>query len=248
MNLLLAQQAEMPDLLSSPLAWGFVLAAAGLWVMMASPRRATRRLGEVVGAVGLVTMAFGLPRIEPISEQVLFWLMAGMTVGSAAVAVSARNPVYTAIWFALSLVGVAGLFLLQRAQFLGVATIVVYAGAILVTFLFVLMLAQPDGQAAYDRISWSKFAPPIAVLASMLLAGVIAFSSGQPPASQQVRGNVLTNEHMAVLGRELFSRHMIAVEIAGTLLLVALVGAIAIVIHGRQRAVGQAAPAEETSR
>ena len=55
---------------------------------------------------------------------------------------------------ALSLLGTAGLFLFQGAQFLAVATIVVYAGAILVTFLFVLMLAQPEGQASYDRVSW----------------------------------------------------------------------------------------------
>ena len=65
-----------------------------------------------------------------------------------------RSPVYCAIWFALSLLGTAALFLFQGAQFLGVATIVVYAGAILVTFLFVLMLAQPEGDAFYDRISW----------------------------------------------------------------------------------------------
>ena len=61
---------------------------------------------------------------------------------------------YCAVWFALSLLGTAGLFLFQGAQFLAVATIVVYAGAILVTFLFVLMLAQPNGRAYYDRVSW----------------------------------------------------------------------------------------------
>ena len=68
--------------------------------------------------------------------------------------VTFRNPVYCAIWFGLSLLGTAGLFLFHGAQFLAVATVVVYAGAILVTFLFVLMLAQPEGQASYDRVSW----------------------------------------------------------------------------------------------
>jgi hypothetical protein len=61
--------------------------------------------------------------------------------------------VYAAIWFALALAGVAGVLLVLGAQFLGVATIVVYAGAILVMFLFVLMLAQPAGLAPYDRVS-----------------------------------------------------------------------------------------------
>ena len=72
-------------------------------------------------------------------------MLAGVTVIAAAGAVTFRSPVYCAIWFALTLLGTAGLFLLQGAQFLGVATVVVYAGAILVTFLFVLMLAQPAG-------------------------------------------------------------------------------------------------------
>ena len=82
-------------------------------------------------------------------------MLAGVTVVSAAVAtVTFRSPVYCAIWFGMSLLGTAGLFLFHGAQFLAVATVVVYAGAILVTFLFVLMLAQPEGQASYDRVSW----------------------------------------------------------------------------------------------
>src|SRR6185312_6486876 len=90
---------------------------------------------------------------HPVNHSV-FWLLAGITVMSAAASVTLRSPVYCAIWFAMTLLGTAGLFLFQGAQFLGVATIVVYAGAILVTFLFVLMLAQPEGHAFYDRVSW----------------------------------------------------------------------------------------------
>ena len=60
---------------------------------------------------------------------------------AAVATISFRNPVYCAIWFGMTLTGTAGLFLLAGAEFLAVATLVVYAGAILVTFLFVLMLA-----------------------------------------------------------------------------------------------------------
>ena len=63
----------------------------------------------------------------------------------------------------MSLLGTAALFLLQGAQFLGIATVAVYAGAIVVTFLFVLMLAQPEGHAFYDRISWG-FTPRLRAL------------------------------------------------------------------------------------
>ena len=81
-------------------------------------------------------------------------VFAVITVASAAATIASRSPVYSAIWFAVSLLGTAGLLLLQGAQFLGIATVAVYAGAIVVTFLFVLMLAQPEGHAYYDRVSW----------------------------------------------------------------------------------------------
>jgi NADH-quinone oxidoreductase subunit J len=60
------------------------------------------------------------------------------------------------------LLGTAGLLLLAGAQFLAIATVVVYAGAILVTFLFVLMLAQPEGRAAYDRVSFESLLAAVA--------------------------------------------------------------------------------------
>ena len=94
----------------------------------------------------------------------------------AAATIVSRSPVYAAIWFALSLVGVAGVLLVLGAQFLGVATIVVYAGAILVMFLFVLMLAQPAGLAPYDRVSNEPF---LSALAGAVLLGVLSLSIGR---------------------------------------------------------------------
>jgi NADH-quinone oxidoreductase subunit J len=137
--------------------------------------------------------------------------------------------------------------LFNGAQFLGVATIVVYAGAILVTFLFVLMLAQPEGQAPYDRVSW---AAPLSALSGALLVGLLTFILAdvfqnpvveQRPISQfseaQLADGVLADQHMATLGRWLFGRQLVSIEVIGTLLLVALVGAVAIVgqIHRRER-------------
>ena len=168
----------------------------------------------------------------------------------------------------------AGVLLVLGAQFLGVATIVVYAGAILVMFLFVLMLAQPAGLAPYDRVSNE---PLLSAIAGAVLLGLLTLSigrlsaepasccklpskadamatakpaaklavkptgdqdgtqaaaaaatAGDPPATDP-----LAADHVARLGAELFGRHLLAVEAAGVLLLVALVGAIAIVSrHG----------------
>ena len=98
-----------------------------------------------------------------------------MTVVSAAAAVTFRSPLYCAIWFGQSLLGTAGLFFLTGAQFLAVATVVVYAGAILVTFLFVLMLAQPEGKAPYDRVSWEAL---LSAVTGIVIVGVLSMTIG----------------------------------------------------------------------
>ena len=122
---------------------------------VAARRTKGRGLGALLGVIAL-----GLFRLATVaavgdwSGEVVFCILAAVTVVSAVCTVTFRSPVYCAIWFALTLLGTAAIFMLQGAQFLGVATIVVYAGAILVTFLFVLMLAQPRGNAFYDRVSW----------------------------------------------------------------------------------------------
>jgi NADH-quinone oxidoreductase subunit J len=161
--------------------------------------------------------------------------------------------------------GTAGIFLVQGAQFLGVATVVVYAGAIVVTFLFVLMLAQPQGHDVYDRISWGAGPTALSIIAAATLVGLLTHSLAEvkaapqplapiaatplanPPAGDVVSSadapplatarsqshSVRQTQHMAGLGRELFTRQLVSVEVAGTLLLVALVGAVGMVIQGK---------------
>lgn len=225
-----------------------VLAAIGMWLML--PRGASGRGGRLVGALlGVIALGLIGSQVPPVGDWLtsgLFWVLGGVTVVSAAAAMTFKNPVYCAVWFGLTLLGTAGLFFFQGAQFLGVATIVVYAGAILVTLLFVLMLANPEGHTRYDRNSWEA---PLAATAGMVMVGVLTLTIGRAftveesakasrpngIALEASRNNVLNEQHVAGLGGELFSRHLIAVEIAGTLLLVALVGAVAIVVHGSAR-------------
>lgn len=133
---------------------GTVLSAVGIWLMLPCGGLGGRAFGAILAAIGLALLASRLPGLGDWGGDIVFYLFAGVTVVSAAATVTCYSPVYSAIWFALTLLGTAGLFLFQGAQFLGVATVVVYAGAILVTFLFVLMLAQPAGSAFYDRLSW----------------------------------------------------------------------------------------------
>ncbi len=220
-----------------------VLGAIGMWLML--PRGAAR--GRAVGIVlGTVALGLGLsllPRLGQWTSDGLFLFLAAVTVVSAAAAVTFRNPLYCAIWFGQSLLGVAGLMLFAGAQFLAAATVAVYAGAILVTFLFVLMLAQPEGKAAYDRVS---FEGPLSAAVGIVMVGLLSITIGGvfppagpaaqaivPPTEQALAAGVLVPQHVARLGGELFGRHLIAVEVAGTLLLAALVGAAVIVAQGR---------------
>lgn len=233
-----------------PLICSVVFGIAGIWLMLppSGPRR--RRVGAVSAAVATGLLGYLLPPLGGVIEQVVFWVLAGLTAFGGLATISSRNPVYCAIWFALTLLTTAGLFLLQGAQFLGVATIVVYAGAILVTFLFVLMLAQPAGHDYYDRISWGGAATPLfAAIAGVLIVGGLTYilkheepGSGRVVTAKKEPAEKVTsakirqqNEHlMARIGGELFTKHLVSVEVAGTLLLVAMVGAIAIVIQGKQ--------------
>ncbi|HUE71298.1 MAG TPA: NADH-quinone oxidoreductase subunit J [Pirellulaceae bacterium] len=259
--LVAAKTLTAREILECRTFWGLVLAAVGLW--LALPKRVAygKTIGGVLGIVGLSLVASDWPLLPTLTDQAVFWLLASITIVAAVATITSYSPVYSAIWFALSLLGTGGLFFFNGAQFLGVATIVVYAGAIVVTFLFVIMLAQPEGQASYDRISWGWFAKTASVLVAaaivglmtMLLGGIKEQALAHAAAANEVtssprdaEGPIVTADkpfnpvldhphHMARLGAVLFSQHVISVELAGTLLLAALVGAVAIAAYGKRR-------------
>jgi NADH-quinone oxidoreductase subunit J len=270
--------AALPTLQPGMLVAGAVTAAAaGLW--LALPRgqsgrreRLARRLGGLLGLLALAGFIVAGRRLGNVGEEGVFLTVSLVAVISAAATIVTRSPVYSAIWFALSLLGVAGVLLVLGAQFLGVATIVVYAGAILVMFLFVLMLAQPTGMAPYDRVSNE---PLLSAVAGAVLLGLLSLSIGrlsaEPPeccrmpsraaALNSPRSNdadsktnaananapataavdPLAADQVARLGGELFGRHLLAVEVAGVLLLAALVGSIAVVARAGDHS-GELAP------
>ncbi|HEX5105236.1 MAG TPA: NADH-quinone oxidoreductase subunit J [Pirellulaceae bacterium] len=246
------------DVFACPTFWALVCGVLGLWFVLPARFRFGNAIGSVLLAIAGGLFAFDLPLLGPRLDQGVFWLLAGVTLAASVCTISSRSPVYCAIWFALSLLGTAGLYLFQGAQFLGVATIVVYAGAIVVTFLFVIMLAQPEGHTMYDRISWGWFPKVFGVVAAGTLVGILTFMLGglkdastRPVSADavaaadqrlQADAGILSDHHMANLGRHLFAEHLVSVEVAGTLLLAALVGAIAIAAYGKQASGGRQPP------
>jgi NADH-quinone oxidoreductase subunit J len=222
-----------------------LLIAAGVWWLLPRAARRPKFVGLVLALAGVGLLATRIDDMSaPIAETALFWLFAGAAILSAVLMITNRNPVYSALWFAVVTLNVCGLFLLQFAPFLAAATVVVYAGAIVVTFVFVIMLAQQAGATAYDQRSRQPLVATIAAFA--LLAAIVGtlrlasessgggvsnvaavdvanpFSQLPPDAKPQAMGR------MHALGRSLFGDYLFAVELAGTLLLVATIGAIAI--------------------
>lgn len=224
-----------------PLFGALVLGVVALCLLLPATTGNRRMAGAVLALLSLmlILIEIMLP-LAPVSEQWVFWALAAVTLIAAVAAVVTHMPVYTALWFALSLLGTAGLLLFDGAQFLSISTVAVYAGAILVMFLFVIMLAQPEGHAPYDRTTWGSYTKSVAALIAALLVGVLTFALSAAAGPWAARADmvaprdVLHPAHMARFGSELFSKHLLSIEVVGALLLVALVGAISIMIQTAQ--------------
>ncbi|GIW93007.1 MAG: hypothetical protein KatS3mg110_1048 [Pirellulaceae bacterium] len=229
------------------LAAAIVVMAAGLYLLLPPSSLIRRRAGSVLVVLGTGAYLAHATEAAVDAEQILFWLLAGFTVLAACLSMAMPNAVYAALWFAATLGGVASLMFWLGAQFLGAVTIIIYAGAIVVMFLFVIMLAQPGGRALYDRISWSGSAKVTAVVLAAILPAVLVvwpLQDATLPAPvhaekpEAFTGAVSPDSgsyppQTAMLGRDFYSRYWVHLELAGTLLLAALVGATVIVLYGR---------------
>jgi NADH-quinone oxidoreductase subunit J len=170
-----------------------VASAVGLFLAMQPHRQLTRALGAIVGAGAvafiMVEVLKALPEDASIPAfEIIFGLGA---VLAAARLVTHPRPVFAAIYFVLVIVCSAGLFILLHAEFMAFALIIVYAGAILITYLFVIMLAQEasaEGEAEYDRIPREPLAALVlgfvllATLSDAMLSGDGGISIPNDPA------------------------------------------------------------------
>ncbi|HVW01316.1 MAG TPA: NADH-quinone oxidoreductase subunit J [Planctomycetaceae bacterium] len=180
-----------------------MVALAGLGIYMMLPRgpesdaKSVRITGGVLGALAVAWLAYQFGQQLPQAySAICFYVLAAVTVGSAALMISARNPVYSALWFAMVLLSNSGLYLMAGAEFLSAATVIIYAGAIIVTFLFVIMLAQPRGTASYDRFSREPaFSCAAGVILAATLIGTLSYSAraetvpGEDKALHPIRPN-----------------------------------------------------------
>ena len=150
-------------------------------------------------------------------DTLFFYAFALMTLGGAVLTITRKSAVHSAIWLIVSLAGVAGLYLLQDAQFLFVVQIMLYVGGIMVLFLFVIMLVNLD-EAAKQRQFNKQWWLALGCVAVVAVEVLYALRKGA--AGQGTEGNV---ERIAEV---LFSQYLLPFEIASILLLVAVVGSV----------------------
>jgi NADH-quinone oxidoreductase subunit J len=277
-------------------AFVVIFGACGTYLMLphkhglARPR-SVFGAGVVAASLGLLGFVTFWSPPGPFLATVFLYIFGLFAIVGGLLTVTSRNPVYSALWFASVVLSTAGLFLLADAPFLAAGTIIVYAGAIIVTFLFVIMLAQMEGKADYDRAArspaWATFtcflilwclmysvatvrqeptvdertphgrlaheknllrsrdrvayeglkadSKIVEVIDSSLPKTSQISEAGVPTAQVRADGRSVGPEaqrvfkpHVAGLGASLYTDHLVTVGIAGALLFVALIGAVAI--------------------
>ncbi len=169
-----------------------------------------------------------------IFQDIVFYFFATVLIVSALGVITSRNPVYSALLLVLSFVTCAGLWLLLEAEFLAITLVLVYVGAVMVLFLFVVMMLDIN----LDRLreGFWKWFPFGALLALVLVAEItMVLMNGQfsldqmPPPPAQAADYSNTKE----LGRLIYTEYVYAFELAAVLLLVAMVSAIALTLRQR---------------
>jgi NADH-quinone oxidoreductase subunit J len=158
-----------------------------------------------------------------------FCVMSALCLAGALVTVSAKNPIRGAVGLLVTIVGIAGLFVRLNAEFMAAIQLIVYAGAVVVLFVFVIMLLGPDASAAPAGVPKARASRVFAGLFMVAVCGAGGglFLSMRP---RPTRILPLAPEYgtVEVVGRELFTKAIVPFELATALLIVAVVGAIAV--------------------
>ncbi len=178
-----------PDLARGlwPIALPVLLGLAAVFLLLPRPRGYPALTGAIfAGAAVLAALWFLIRGGGANAETVLFYAFAGIALTAGGLLVTQRNPARAALSFALVVLATCGLFLLQAAPFLMAATIIVYAGAIIVTFLFVIMLAQQAGRSDADHRSRE---PALASAAGFVLLGAILYTLSLTRAEAEAASN-----------------------------------------------------------
>ncbi|MBA4761446.1 NADH-quinone oxidoreductase subunit J [Sphingomonas sp.] len=161
-------------------------------------------------------------------QAIAFYLFAGVVILSAAMTITARNPVHSVLWLILAFFNAAGLMVLAGAEFIAMLLVIVYVGAVAVLFLFVVMMLDIDfAELRAGFVRYAVFGLAIAVaLAAEIVIGTMAWTAGKIDLAKRVAPIDPELNNIEAIGMLLYSRYLYLFEAAGFILLVAMVGAI----------------------
>ena len=167
-------------------------------------------------------------------QLVLFWVFAVVLIASSLAVVLVRNPVHAALFLVLAFVQAAGLWMLLYAEFLAITLVLVYVGAVMVLFLFVVMMLDVNLDVLREGF-WGNL--PLAALVGILMAGemvllLVRGFGGETIISPGVPPRNFSNTK--ALGQVIYTDYVFAFEVAAIILLVAIVSAIAITLRTRK--------------
>jgi NADH-quinone oxidoreductase subunit J len=172
----------------------------------------------------------------PDLATIVFYVFSGILLFAATRVISVKNPVHAALFLVLAFFSASALWMLLKAEFLAIALVLVYVGAVMVLFLFVVMMLDVNFEELRKQF---KSHLPVAllvgsaVLVEMVLVIRLSFAGTSGPTGT-TNAIVVGGSNTKALGLELFTKYIYAVEIAGVLLLVAIVAAIALTLRDRR--------------
>ncbi len=170
-----------------------------------------------------------------IISAIAFYAFAGVVIASALLVVFSRNPVHSVLWLILAFFSAAGLFVLLGAELIAMLLVIVYVGAVMVLFLFVVMMLDVDFAALRPAIA--EYFPVGALIAVILLVelglaiGYWQFAGGAPALAALETGEV---HNARALGQVIYTDYVVLFQLAGIVLLVAMIGAIVLTLRPRE--------------
>ena len=165
--------------------------------------------------------------------DIAFYLFATLTIVPAIAVIFSRNPVHSVLWLILAFFNAAGLMLILGAEFIAMLVVIVYVGAVAVLFLFVVMMLDIDFASLRSGFTRNL---PFGIIIALVLAGEIGAAVWSRQAEPAMSGRVIPaagQPNIVALGQILYSRYLFPFEIAGLILLVAMIGAIVLTHRSR---------------
>ena len=160
------------------------------------------------------------------TTQILFWILTVVALFSAIMVISSKNPVHSVLWLVATFFTISGHYILLNAQFLAVVNIIVYAGAIMVLFLFVIMLMNLNKSAEPPKNRWLQIIGVVS--GGCFLLVLVAALKNTEVSKNLVEAGTGEAGLIKTLGRELFTTFVVPFEISSILFLSAMVGAVVI--------------------